>query len=667
MGLDDSVASLKGVGAKTVSSLASCGIHTIYDLLTYFPFRYDDLHPIALAKLADQEKNVFKGQVIAPAVLTRFGPKKTRVLVRLKVEQAVVLVSFFNQPWLKSKFELDEQVAIFGKWEAKTKSVIGLKVIAENVLDQLAPIYSVTQNLKQAKLVSLIHQACSDYLSAVPELIPDFLRRHYHLLPEQQLIAWMHFPKTSQQANLAKRSASYREFFLFELGLLWLPRQTPLAGQQLNYDVTYLRRFIAALPFELTSAQKHVVNEICHDLKQAVPMNRLLQGDVGSGKTVVAAIALFAAVTAGYQGALMVPTEILATQHVKKLQKLMSSFGVKMALLTSNLKSSDKQKILQDLATGRLNLVVGTQALIQQNVVFKQLGLVVIDEQHRFGVKQRQVLKQKGKQPDVLAMTATPIPRTLALTSYGDMTISRLDELPRGRQPVKTEWLRSREEGKAWREIVTRLQQGDQVYVVVPLINESESVTLQNATALLEKIRTSLAPGWRAELLHGQLDNQQKQIIMGDFTQGKVAILVATTVIEVGIDVPTANTMVIYDADRFGLATLHQLRGRVGRGSEQAFCYLLADPTTDSGVTRLETLVHTHDGFKVAEADLKLRGQGDVLGQKQSGIPEFQVADPVQDVAILEAAHHDAAALLQQDSLLQNYPVLRHYLEYHQQ
>lgn len=666
MQLSDAVTKLTGVGPKTAVALDNLGITTVKDLLFYFPFRYDDLQVRPLNELADQEKALFKGKVISEPVLSYFGPHKARLSVRLLIDQVVVIVTFFNQPWLKNRFEPDQEVAIYGKWQAAQKRAIGLKVIQQQQND-LDPIYSVNRNISQKKLVHLIKTAYQDYHQLITDVIPLAIRQHYRLLDDQALVRQMHFPKTISESQAARRTAIFREFFLFEARVVQLrtAHQQPDQGLQLAYQLPALKEFIATLPFELTPAQKRVENEICADLKSSRHMNRLLQGDVGSGKTVVAAIAMFAAVTAGFQVALMVPTEILAEQHFQKLKRLFAKMKVTTALLTSSLKAAEREATLAAIRHGRVNIIIGTQALIQPSVVFKNLGFIVIDEQHRFGVNQRRQLREKGERPDVLAMTATPIPRTLAITTYGEMDVSTIDQLPEGRRPIKTLWLRLNEANRAFSLVEHQLAQGDQAFVVTPLISESDQVNLKNAEHLYEQLQDYYDQRYKVALLHGQMSAEQKEKTMTAFSQGQINVLVATTVVEVGVDIPQANIMMIYNADRFGLATLHQLRGRVGRGKRQAYCFLLADPQNEVAVKRMEIMTKTNDGFQLAEADLRLRGQGDVFGEKQSGLPDFRLGDPVTDNKILLVAHQVVVELFHQDPQLTqaSHLPLKHYLQ----
>lgn len=652
MDLTDPITVLDQVGQKRQQALSRLGIETIYDLLYYFPFRYEDLQAKDLNEIADQEKVTLKGVVVAAPILNRFGPNKTRLIVRLLIQQQVILATFFNQPWLKDKFVPDTEIAIFGKWDQRRRSLTGLKVFAAKTDQQgMGAVYSVNKGIRQNTLVQLIHQAYTLYAGLLVESVPAPIQKHYRLLNEASIVGQMHFPKNPEEAQAARRSATFREFFLFECRIQQLRQQnrSDNAGLRLHYQLAAVQDFIGKLPFELTAAQKKVVNEIARDMQHPSRMNRLLQGDVGSGKTVVAAIAMFSAVTAGYQAALMVPTEILATQHYEKLKPLFATETVTTALLTGATPAKERRQIYADLAAGRINILIGTHALIQETVHFKKLGFIVIDEQHRFGVNQRQRLREKGGTPDVLMMTATPIPRTLAITTYGEMDVSTIDSLPAGRLPIKTRWLKNRQSEQIFKFLQQQLANGRQAFVISPLIEESETMDLKNAEALFATYQAQFEPNYHVALLHGKMANADKNAVMQAFSQNDIQILVATTVVEVGVDVPNATVMVIYDADRFGLSQLHQLRGRVGRGVDQAYCLLVANPKNELAVARMQAMVDTNDGFVLSEKDLELRGPGDVFGLKQSGLPEFQVGNPVTDFNVLQVAQTEAQQIFSTD------------------
>ncbi|KRN29641.1 ATP-dependent DNA helicase RecG [Lactobacillus selangorensis] len=667
--LQDPVTVLSGVGPKRVTALKELGIETIADLLYYFPFRYEDLKVKELADVADQEKVTLKGVVVADPVISRFGPHRNRLNVRLLINHAVIRVTFFNQPYLKDKFTTGTEIAVYGKWDAKRKSLTGMKVLAVQNEDHPSyePIYSVSKKIRQGTLVKLIQEAYKRYQGLLVDLVPSNVRSHYRLMNEQEMVQGMHFPKSLEEAQAARRTAIFREFFLFQLRLQTLKNSNdrPENGVALEYDNDALKKFIKTFPFELTNAQKRVVNEICRDMRRPQHMNRLLQGDVGSGKTIVAAIALFATVTAGYQAALMAPTEILAEQHYNKLAKLFAPLHVSVSLLTGSLRTQDKRQALADLRSGRTNIVIGTHALIQEDVDFKRLGLAIIDEQHRFGVNQRRILREKGQKPDILTMTATPIPRTLAITAYGEMDVSTIDEMPAGRLPIQTTWIRSNQVQNALQFVRQQLEAGQQVFVITPLIAESETLDLKTAEQIYDQMNAVFGNDFKVALLHGQMKDDEKNAIMADFAADRVQLLVATTVVEVGVDVPNANVMLIFDADRFGLAQLHQLRGRVGRGKEQAYCILIADPKNQTAIERMTIMTETTSGFTLAQKDLELRGAGDVFGDRQSGLPAFKIGDPVADINSLQVAQLEVQKLFEADPDLreQEHWPLAHYLD----
>lgn len=649
LSLADPVTVLAGVGQKRADSLASLGIHTIEDLLTYYPFRYEDIQERNLNEIQDQEKVTLKGLVVSPPVMSRFGYKKSRLQFRMMQEHEVFNVSFFNQPYLKDKVILSEEIAVYGKWDAKRKALNGMKILGSQSPDDFSPIYHVNKSIRQTTLVDLIRRGFSEYGDLIEENLPLSLIEKYRLLDRPTAVRSMHFPQNHEENHQAKRRIVFEEFFFFQMQLQGLKKaeKSEKNGLEILYDVERLKQFTKKLPFELTTAQKRVTNEICRDLRNPHHMQRLLQGDVGSGKTVVAAIALYATVTAGFQGALMVPTEILAQQHMESLSQLFDPNEVTVALLTGSTKAKERRELLERLENGEIDIVVGTHALIQEGVAFQNLGLVITDEQHRFGVNQRKVLREKGWRPDVLFMTATPIPRTLAITAYGEMDVSVIDELPAGRIPIETRWVRTPQLDSVLEWTYKELRRGHQMYVICPLIEESEALDVKNAVEIYEKLRELFAPEYEVGLLHGKMKNQEKDQIMETFKENQLQILVSTTVIEVGVNVPNATVMLIMDADRFGLAQLHQLRGRVGRGSEASYCILVANPKNELGVERMKIMTETTNGFILSEKDLELRGPGEVFGFRQSGLPEFAIADLVTDGNVLEVAREEAAAIWQ--------------------
>lgn len=644
-----SVQYLKGVGEKRAEDLAALGITAVNDLMSYYPFRYEDIQERTLTEINDQEKVTIKGVVVAPAVLNRFGYKKSVLRFRMMQDHAVFSVSFFNQPYLKDQVVLGEELAVYGKWDAKKKALTGMKILGSGQQGDFAPIYHVSQKVKQKTLIPLIRQAFADYGNQIKENLPLALREKYRLMDKDAAMYAMHFPKDPAEHHQAKRRVVFEEFFLFQMKLqgLKIREKSVSQGLVIQYDNQRLKAFIASLPFTLTPAQQKVTNEICRDLLSPEHMQRLLQGDVGSGKTVVAAIALYATMTAGFQGALMVPTEILAQQHIESLNQLFDPLEVTTALLTGSTPAKERRVILEELANGTIDIVVGTHALIQEGVEFANLGLVITDEQHRFGVNQRKVLREKGWRPDVLFMTATPIPRTLAITAYGEMDVSIIDELPAGRIPIETRWVRPGQLDSVLDWSLTELGRGHQMYVICPLIEESEQLDVKNAVEIHDHLAAFYGDRYQVGLLHGRMKNTEKEAIMADFKDGKTQVLVSTTVIEVGVNVPNATVMLIMDAERFGLAQLHQLRGRVGRGAEASFCILVAEPKNEMGKERMKIMTETNNGFVLSEKDLELRGPGEVFGFRQSGLPQFVAGDLVADANILEVARSEAQEVWQ--------------------
>ncbi|HLQ86968.1 MAG TPA: ATP-dependent DNA helicase RecG [Enterococcus sp.] len=667
MNLQDPVTALSGVGEKRAETLANLGIETIEDLLSYYPFRYEDIQERQIQEINDQEKVTLKGLVVSPAVLNRFGYKKSKLSFRLMQENDVFMVSFFNQPYLKDKVVVGEEIAIYGRWDAKRQTLNGMKILSSSSQNEgFSPIYHVNKSIRQTTLIQLIKQAFEQYYGYIEENLPQNLVDKYRLFARNEAMWAMHFPKTMEDHHQAKRRVIFEEFFIFQMKIQGLKTKEKAEknGLSIPYDIQKLKAFIASLPFELTNAQKKVTNEICKDLLSPKHMQRILQGDVGSGKTIVAAIVLYAATTAGFQGALMVPTEILAQQHYQSLAELLRPFEVNVALLTGSTKTKERQQILADLKSGELDIIIGTHALIQDEVDFAHLGLVITDEQHRFGVNQRKVLREKGYKPDVLFMTATPIPRTLAITAYGEMDVSIIDEMPAGRIPIVTRWVLPKQLDQVLKWGQTELASHHQMYVICPLIEESESLDVENAQKIYEQLRDYYAPDYQVGLLHGRMKNDEKDAVMQAFKENQLQVLVSTTVIEVGVNVPNATAMIIIDADRFGLAQLHQLRGRVGRGSQASYCILVANPKNEVGKERMKIMTQTNNGFVVSQKDLELRGPGEVFGNRQSGLPVFHFADIVADAHILEVAKEEAQAIYAQKDwqILPMYQDLVNYL-----
>lgn len=647
MNLHQPLSVLPGVGPKSAEKFAKLGIETLQDLLLYFPFRYEDFQSKQVFDLEDGEKAVISGIVATPANVQYYGFKRNRLRFSIKQGEVVLAVNFFNQPYLADKIEVGATVAIFGKWDKAKASLTGMKLLAQ-MEDDLQPVYRVAQGISQTSLVKLIKTAFDQGLDLlIEENLPGVLLERYQLLSRVEAVRAMHFPKDLSEYRQALRRIKFEELFYFQMQLQVLKMESKDAsnGLSIDWQKALLQEKKKQLPFSLTEAQERSLSEILSDLKSPAHMNRLLQGDVGSGKTVVAGLAMYAVYTAGYQSALMVPTEILAEQHFESLGQLFPE--LKLALLTGSMKVAERREILLAIEAGTVDMVIGTHALIQDSVRYHRLGLVIVDEQHRFGVAQRRILREKGDNPDVLMMTATPIPRTLAITAFGDMDVSIIDQMPAGRKPIITRWVKHEQLEVVLDWIKKEVLKGAQVYFISPLIEESETLDLKNAIALEEELRTYFTDIAHVSLLHGKMKSNEKETIMQAFKDKKVDILVSTTVIEVGVNVPNATIMIVMDADRFGLSQLHQLRGRVGRGDKQSYAVLVANPKTESGKQRMKIMTETTNGFVLAEEDLKMRGSGEIFGTRQSGIPEFQVAEIIEDFPILEEARKVASQIVQ--------------------
>ena len=646
MNLHQPLTVLPGVGPKSAEKLSKLGIENLQDLLLYFPFRYEDFKSKNVLELEDGERAVVSGVVVTPANVQYYGYKRNRLRFTIKQGEVVLAVNFFNQPYLADKVALGSTIAIFGKWDKAKAGLTGMKILAQ-VEDDLQPVYRVAQGISQASLVKTIKIAFDQGLDLLlEENLPQILLDHYQLLGRSQAVRAMHFPKDLAEYKQAVRRVKFEELFYFQMQLQVLKRERKDVSQgfAIPWRDDLLEKKLSLLPFELTDAQKRSLDDILQDMQAPIHMNRLLQGDVGSGKTVVAGLAMYATYTAGLQSALMVPTEILAEQHFDSLSQLFPE--LRIVLLTGGMKQAERKEALEAIEAGQVDMIVGTHALIQEGVSYHRLGLVIIDEQHRFGVEQRRILREKGNNPDVLMMTATPIPRTLAITAFGDMDVSIIDQMPAGRKPIITRWVKHEQLEVVLAWLRKELQVGAQIYVISPLIEESEALDLKNAIALEEELKIYFGDKAQVSLLHGKMKNDEKDAIMQGFKKGKIDILVSTTVIEVGVNVPNATVMLIMDADRFGLSQLHQLRGRVGRGDKQSYAVLVANPKTESGKKRMKIMTETTNGFVLAEEDLKMRGSGEIFGTRQSGLPEFQVTDIVEDYPILEEARKVASQIV---------------------
>ncbi|MEX2460941.1 MAG: ATP-dependent DNA helicase RecG [Paenibacillaceae bacterium] len=645
------VKSVRGVGVHKTEELHALGIQTVVQLIEYYPFRYEDYHLRDLSEVGNGEKITIQGTIYSEPLLQMYGKSKSRMTCKVVVERFFVTAVWFNRHFLRDKLKLGQDIILTGKWDQGrshlTVSESEFPGQGSSRLGTLQPVYSVAGAITQQWMRKTMNQAFVQFGEMIEENLPCELKEKHQFVAHKHAILHIHHPEDLNEGKRARERIVYEEFFFFQLKIQAYRAlsRSKAEGSAIAVDLPAVRAFVRALPFVLTDSQKNVIAEIMHDLQESYSMNRLLQGDVGSGKTIVAAVALFAVIKTGAQAALMVPTEILAEQHYRSLTRIFEPYHIKVGLLTGSVSERKRREIIANLQTGELQLVIGTHALIQEDVYFSSLGLVVIDEQHRFGVQQRSILRRKGLQPDVLTMTATPIPRTLAITAYGDLDVSSLRELPKGRKPIRTyavnHTMLERVLGFIHREVLA----GRQAYLICPLIEESEKVDVQNALDLHAQL-TIHFPSFRVGLLHGRLAPGEKDDVMQDFMLNQIQVLVSTTVIEVGVDVPNATLMVIYDAQRFGLSQLHQLRGRVGRGEHASYCVLIADAKNEVSKERLKVMTETNDGFEIARRDLELRGPGDYFGTKQSGLPDFRLADLVSDYETLELARDDVALLL---------------------
>ena len=648
---------IKGLGEKTKLLLSKLNILDVNDLLTYYPVRYEILKRSNLEEIDEEEKAIIDGKVESVPMILRFNKGLNKMNFRLVSEGKVVGVSIFNRAFLKTHLNIGTNIIVIGKYD-KTKNIITASDIRLGMLgpnSKIEPVYKLTSGITSKSLSTYINLGLMMYGKDVPDLIPNYLLDRYNFVNKKTALNIIHNPSDIDKLKQVEIRLKYEELFEFMTKINYL-KEVNKKENGLNRLITEadITKFYQKLAFELTNDQKNAIKEIIDDMNSPKRMNRLLQGDVGCGKTVVAIAAMYLNKLSGYQSALMAPTEILATQHYNNIKKLLGD-SVNVSLLTGSVSKKDKTEIYEQLENGKIDIIIGTHALIQDNVNYFNLGLVVTDEQHRFGVNQRENLKNTGSMPDVLYMSATPIPRTFALTIYGDMDISIIKEMPKGRIPIKTYVKNSEDIKDVLDMMLEELEEKHQIYVIAPLIDDSENSDLTSVNELRDKMTLAFGKKYKIDILHSKVGNIQKDEIMNKFKDGKIHILISTTVIEVGVDVPNASMMVIFDANRFGLSTLHQLRGRVGRGNIASSCILISSQETK----RLDILEKTSDGFEIAEEDFKLRGSGDVFGTKQSGDIAFKIANIKEDYKILVQANKDAKEFLKQkdvDSLnLKNY------------
>lgn len=660
-----SVQYLKGVGPKFAELLARAGVETIEDLLYYVPRGYTDWSTVAeIDKLRVGDRVTVVGQILSTDLSRRRGGRSVMLAV-VEDETGAIVARWYNQPYLGNTLRKGGRIVLSGEvrfdkharrkeFVSPSFELMGDREVAELVhAGRIVPEYSQIGDLSGKRIRRFIKSAMDAHLAELVDPLPGWVVKRRRLPDLKRAIADVHFTNDTTRAAVARGRLAYEEFFLFQI-IVGVRRQrrrsAPRAVAPLEWSETEHERFLDALPFALTGAQARSIDEMRRDLEHGAAMNRLLQGDVGSGKTAVAAAAMHQAAVNGWQSALMAPTEILARQHHENIASLLEPLGHSVALLRGGMRAEEKATALDAIRSGASNIIVGTHALIQEGVTFANLGLVVIDEQHRFGVVQRAALRQKGGAPDVLVMTATPIPRTLSLTVYGDLDISVIDELPPGRSPVRTAVRDEAARGRVYDFLRQEVGEGRQVFIVYPLVEQSDKMDLAAATKMHKQLDRKIFPEVAVGLVHGRMRAEEKNAVMRAFADGEISILVSTTVIEVGVDVPNATVMVVEHAERFGLAQLHQLRGRVGRGSHQSYCILMAGPAaSDDARERLKVLAETNDGFVIAERDLQFRGPGEFMGVRQHGLPRFSVADLVADTQLLVRAREDAFELIERD------------------
>lgn len=636
---------LKGVGTKTAAILNKIGINNSSDLLTYYPFRYNILKKSNINELEQDDKIIMDGIVENSPNVFHFNRKLDKMTFRFNTGTHLLNVIIFNRGFLKSKLVTNTTITVIGKYDKKHNTIVASDIRFEKLttIPKIEPIYHSISGITSKQISNYVNELLNDTIE-LKNYIPEYLQEKYHFLTKEKSVRIVHDPKEPKSFKSALNQLKYEELFMFMLKMNYLKNNKQYKiGLKRDVDYSQIEEFINTLPFNLTSDQLQSIKDIYEDLTSEKRMNRLLQGDVGSGKTIVAIISLYINYLSGYQGALMAPTEILASQHFINISSLFQNKNIKIELLTGKTKAKDKKKIGEALENGQIDIIIGTHALIQDEVNYKNLGLVITDEQHRFGVNQRSNLKNKGITPDILYMSATPIPRTYALSLYGDMDISSIKTMPNGRKDIITYLRKEKEIPDVLNRMFIELKNHHQIYVIAPLIEESDKIDLENVKELEEKMNKAFGKFYKIGVMHGKMSSNEKDEIMQKFKNNEIQILISTTVIEVGVDVANATMIVIFDAYRFGLSALHQLRGRVGRNDLQSYCILISNREAE----RLNILTKTTDGFKVSEEDFRLRGSGDLFGVKQSGDMVFKLADFKKDFSILMKAKEDSLEFLQ--------------------
>ena len=661
MDLKKEIKYIKGVGPNRAELLNKLGIFTLQDLITYYPRDYEDRSkPKKIADLIDGEEALIQATVQTRMVEARIRKGLTLYKVKVADETGFLEITWYNQTYLKTQIKQGETYNFFGKVNCKynkkemNSPVFDISTKQKNT-GKIIPIYPLTYSLSQNTLRTIMENGMLEVNGNLQETLPEYILKENKLYDINTATKLIHFPENFDQYKEARKRLAFEELLIMQLALLRLKKSytTEEVGIEFSKDVK-MSELIDDLPFKLTKAQLRVLEEIDKDMERPKPMNRLLQGDVGSGKTIVSIIAAYKAVKCGYQAAIMAPTAILATQHLESFTQILGKFGINCELLISNITKKRKEELLQRLQNGEIDILIGTHALLEENVVFKNLGLVVTDEQHRFGVKQRSTIVSKGNNPDTLVMTATPIPRTLALILYADLDISIIDELPPNRQKIDTFAVTKHLEERVNNFIRKQIDEGRQAYVVCPLVEENEEINAQSVLELADRYKDEIFADYKVEYLHGKMKPKEKDEIMESFKKGEIDVLISTTVIEVGVNVPNASIMVVENAERFGLAQLHQLRGRVGRGEYKSYCILKYQGHSDVIRQRMQVMQETNDGFKISEKDLELRGSGEFFGTKQHGLPDFKIANIFEDMPMLKDIQLIALDILQNDPELKS-------------
>ena len=658
--LNKDIKYIKGVGPNRAVLLNKLGIFTLGDLITYYPRDYEDRSkPKKICDVVNGEEVLVQGIVQSKLVESRIRKGLTLYRTKIADDTGFMEIVWYNQSYLKNQIKQGQVYNFFGKVSLKynkkemNSPVFDIDTKTKNT-GKIVPLYPLTYSLSQNVLRSIIENGIKEIEGQLPETLPEYILKNYSLYDINTAIKQIHFPDNFEKYELARKRLAFEELLIMQLALLTLKKSYTHQEKGIVFDKNIkMADLIDNLPFKLTKAQLRVLEEIDNDMESEKPMNRLLQGDVGSGKTIVSIISAYKAVKSGYQVAIMAPTAILASQHLESFTLILGAYGIKCELLISNITKKRKEEMLERLKNGEIDVIIGTHALLEENVVFKNLGLVVTDEQHRFGVKQRGTIVAKGNNPDTLVMTATPIPRTLALILYADLDISIIDELPPNRQKIDTFAVTKRLEERVNNFVKKQIDEGRQAYIVCPLVEENEEINAQSVLELAERYKNEVFADYKVEYLHGKMKPKEKDEIMEKFKKGEIDILISTTVIEVGVNVPNASIMIVENAERFGLAQLHQLRGRVGRGEYKSYCILKYQGNSDIIRQRMSIMQETNDGFKISEKDLELRGSGEFFGTKQHGLPEFKIANIFQDMPMLKNIQSIASNILQEDPELE--------------